>query len=223
MVVLAASVGSDLFRGVLQGMPAGAVYALIALGFVLTYKTSGVLNLAFGAQAYVSAAIYFMARTEWDWAILPSVVLAVVVIAPLVGLLLERVIFRQLRTASAVSKLVVTIGLAVAIPSLFNIVAGFEAVAGRTPTGVVAGGSTVFYDAFGVYLFSRDELVTMGIAVVATVALAALSRCAALGLRMRAVVESARMTELSGVAADRVSAFSWALSSFFAGLAGVLI
>ena len=44
-----------------------------------------------------------------------------------------------------------------------------------------------------------------------------------LGLAMRAVVESPRMTELSGINADRVSAFAWALSSTFAGLAGVLI
>ena len=54
-------------------------------------------------------------------------------------------------------------------------------------------------------------------------ALGALFRFSAIGLRMRAVVESPRMTELNGIAADRVSAFAWALSSLFAGLAGVLI
>ena len=53
--------------------------------------------------------------------------------------------------------------------------------------------------------------------------LVALFRFTALGRRMRAVVESPRMTELAGVNADRVSAFSWALSSTFAGLAGVLL
>jgi len=58
-VLAATSVGSDFFRGFLQGLPPGSVYALVAVGFVLTYKTSGVLNLAFGAQAYVSAAMYF--------------------------------------------------------------------------------------------------------------------------------------------------------------------
>ena len=52
-MLLAASTGEDLLRAVLQGAPPGSVYALIALGFVLTYKTSGVFNLAFGAQAYV--------------------------------------------------------------------------------------------------------------------------------------------------------------------------
>ncbi|WP_307874991.1 ABC transporter permease [Frankia nepalensis] len=199
------------------------MYALVAVGFVLTYKTSGVFNLAFGAQAYVSAAMYFKAREDWDWPTVPAVILAVFVLAPVLGLVLERLIFRPLRSASAVSKLVVSIGLAVAIPSLFDIVFRFEPKSGATPEGIVPDGANVFYDPFGIYSFSRDELVQMGVAVVAVLALGALFRFGDLGLRMRAVVESPKMTELNGIAADRVSAFSWALSSLFAGLAGVLI
>ena len=164
-MLLAASVGEDILRAVLQGLPPGTVYALVALGFVLTYKTSGVFNLAFGAQAYVSAAMFFKAREEWGWSIVPALVLSVFVLAPALGLFLERVIFSHLRTASAVSKLVVALGLTVAIPELFNIIADFEAVAGRTPTGIVPDGATVFYDPFGVYAFSRNELVAMAVAV----------------------------------------------------------
>lgn len=223
MTFAAAPVGEDLLRAVLQGMPPGTVYALIALGFVLAYKTSGVFNLAFGAQAYVSAAMYFQARVEWGWDIVPALVVSVFILAPVLGLVLERLIFRHLRTSSAVAKLVVAIGLTVAIPSLFEVLVGFEPVAGQTPEGIVPGGATVFYDPFGVYGFSRDELVAMAVALAAMTALAALFRYSGIGLQMRAVVESPRMTELSGVRADRVSAFSWALSSLFAGLAGVLI
>lgn len=222
-MVIGVSVTEDVFRAFLQGLPPGSVYALVALGFVLTYKTSGVFNLAFGAQAYVSAAMYFKARVEWGWGIVPAVLLSVVVLAPLIGLILERLIFRHLRTVSALPKLVVAIGLSVAIPNLFDVLADFRAVGGVTPEGVVPDGATVFYDPFGVYAFSRDELVAMAVAVVATLGLAALFRFSAIGLRMRAVVESPRMAELNGVAADRVSAFAWMLSSLFAGVAGVLI
>src|SRR3954447_20722188 len=116
-MLLAASIGEDVFRAVLQGLPAGAVYALVALGFVLTYKTSGVFNLAFGAQAYVSGALYFKAHVVWGWPIVPAVILSVFVVAPLLGLALERFIFRFLRGTGAIPKLVVTIGLAVAIPA----------------------------------------------------------------------------------------------------------
>jgi branched-chain amino acid transport system permease protein len=221
-MILAASVPEDIFRAILQGTPPGAVYALIALGFVLTYKTSGVFNLAFGAQAYISAALFFQAREEWGWATVPALVLSVFVVAPLIGLLLERLIFRHLRTAPAVAKLVVTIGLTVALPNLFELVTSFQPVAGRTPEGIVPDGD-VLYDVFNVYSFSRDELVALGVAVLGMLALGALFRFTALGLQMRAVVESPRMTELAGIRADRVSAFAWALSSVFAGMAGVLI
>src|SRR6266540_4256089 len=106
-MVFAASVASDFFKGVLQGTPPGTVFALIALGFVLTYKTSGVFNLAFGAQAYISAAMYFQAHVEWGWPIVPALVLSVFLLAPALGLVLERVIFQHLRTGSSVAKLVV--------------------------------------------------------------------------------------------------------------------
>ena len=222
-MLLAASVPEDVFRALLQGLPPGSVYALVALGFVLTYKTSGVFNFAFGAQAYVSAAMYFKAREVWGWDIAPALILAVFVLAPALGLVLERLIFSHLRTATQVARLVVALGLTVAIPYLFDVLAKFETVLGRTPTGIVPDGAIVFYDPFGVYAFSRNELVAMVVAVIGMVLLGLIFRYSSIGLRMRAVVESPRMTELNGVYADRVSAFSWALSSLFAGMAGVLI
>jgi branched-chain amino acid transport system permease protein len=213
----------DLIRGVLQGLPPGAVYGLIAIGFVLAYKTSGVFNLAFGAQAYVSAALYFQARNEWGWASAPAFVLSVLIVAPALGLLLERLIFRRLPPGSTLAKLVIAIGLSVAIPALFEIIVGFEPVAGATPQGLLPDGASVFYDPTGLYPFSRNELTATVAALLSTAALAALFRFTNIGLQMRAVVESPRMTELNGIRAERVSAFSWALSSTFAGLAGVLI
>lgn len=221
--MIAAGLGTDVFRGFLQGLPPGTVYALIALGFVLTYKTSGVFNLAFGAQAYISAVVYFKAHTEWGWPIVPSVVLSVIILAPLVGFVLEALIFRHLRTATPVAKLVVTIGLSLALPAMVDLAANFRSVAGVTPEGIVPDGASVFYDPFGVYAFSRNELVAMGVAVLAMLGLGALFRFTVKGLQMRAVVESPRMTELNGWASDRISSFAWMLSSFFAGLAGVLI
>lgn len=221
--MLADSVGTDLFRAVLQGLPPGTVFALVALGFVLAYKTSGVFNFAFGAQAYASAAVYFKTHLEWGWPIVPAFVVSVLLLAPFVGFVLEWLIFRHLRTAPAVSKLVVTLGLTLALPSIVNLLFDFRPAAGQVPQGIVPRGDSVFYDPFGVYAFSRNELVAMAVALVAVVALGALFRFSAIGLRMRAVVESPRMTALNGIFADRVSAFAWALSSLFAGLAGVLI
>jgi branched-subunit amino acid ABC-type transport system permease component len=220
-MVLADALATDLFRAVLQGGPPGTVYALIALGFVLTYKTSGVFNLAFGAQAYASAVVYYKLHIDQGWAIVPAFVVAVLLLAPAIGFVLEWLVFRHLRTAPAVAKLVVAIGLTVAIPSILGLAVHLDS--SLSPEGIVPDGSTVYYSVFRTYSFSRDELASMVAATLAVVGLGLLFRLSSIGLQMRAVVESPRMAELNGVASDRVSAFAWALSSGFAGLAGVLI
>src|SRR4051794_13353133 len=132
-MLLAASIGTDLLTALLQGTPPGTVYALIALGFVLAYKTSGVFNLAFGAQAFVAAAFFFQAHTTWGWSTPLAFVVAVFVLSPAIGLILERAIFRRLRSGSSVAKLIITIGLSVAIPAIYSVVFKFEANAGQTP------------------------------------------------------------------------------------------
>ena len=89
------------------------------------------------------------------------------------------------------------------------------------PRGIVPGGLVVYR--FGEYAVSRDELTTIAVTFLAVGLLSALLRLTAAGVRMRAVVESPRMTELAGVNANRVGSLSWMLSGLFAGLAGVLL
>src|SRR6187399_104393 len=109
---------SDLLEYAVRGLPIGCVFALLAVGLVLTYKTSGVFNLAFAAQAFASAAVFYELRVYDQWDLLPAFLIAVVVVAPLIGFVLERFLFRHLRTAPTVAKLVTTLGLLVAIPAI---------------------------------------------------------------------------------------------------------
>ena len=73
---------SDLLNYIILGIPFGCVFALVAVGLVLTYKTSGVFNLAFGAQAFVSAAVFYNTVTNHDWPLLPAFILSVLIVAP---------------------------------------------------------------------------------------------------------------------------------------------
>ncbi len=109
-----------------SGIPFGCVFALVAVGLVLTYKTSGVFNLAFGAQAFVSAAVFYDTVTNHDWPLLPAFILSVFIVAPLLGLILERALFRHLRTAPAIAKLVTSLGLLVAIPEIVKLLPGLR-------------------------------------------------------------------------------------------------
>ncbi len=220
--VLAAGIVDDTIRAFFQGLPVGAGFALVAMSFVLTYKTSGVFNLAFGAQAFISAATYFELHVRHDWPIWTAVLVAVVLVAPVLGLLLERLIFRHIHAASPVAKLVISLGLLVALPELFKLIVDYNREQPFGAVGIIPDGNTV-YRLFGEYPVTRDEIAAFVIVIAAALALAALFRYTRFGLRIRAVVQSPRMTELNGVNADWVSSGSWMLSSLFAGLAGVLL
>src|SRR3954452_12777074 len=112
---------TDFLRYAVQGIPIGCVFGLLAVGLVLTYKTTGVFNLAFAAQAYTAAAVFFVLRRTHDWPLIPAGFVAIVIVGPLVGLLLDRLLYRHLRTAPPLAKLVTSLGLLVAIPQIVNL------------------------------------------------------------------------------------------------------
>jgi branched-chain amino acid transport system permease protein len=210
---------TELIGYIIRGIPFGCVFALVAIGLVLTYKTSGVFNLAFGAQAFLSAAVYYDTRNRHEWDILPAFVVSVLIVAPLVGLVLDRLLFRHLRTAPAIAKLVVTLGLLVALPEIVKLWFGRSAEFG--PPSIWPNEFAIYR--FGDYAVDANQTATVVATAASVLLLTLLFRYTNLGLQMRAVVESPRMTELAGINADRISTFSWMLSSLFAGLAGVLL
>jgi branched-subunit amino acid ABC-type transport system permease component len=203
----------------IPGVPFGCVFALMAVGLVLTYKASGVFNLAFGAQAFVSS-LAFVSFVADGWPRWLAGLVAIVVLGPALGLVLDRVLFRRVRTASPLVKLVPALGLLIALPQVALIVAG---------SAPDIAPPSLFFDAQRVYLhvasvpISGLELSVTVATVAVVIALVAVFRFTPIGLEMRAVVESPRMTELAGVNAGLVSAFAWVLSSCLAGLAGVLL
>jgi branched-chain amino acid transport system permease protein len=209
----------DLIRYVILGIPVGCVFGLVAVGLVLTYKTSGVFNLAFAAQAYLAAAVYYDAHIRHEWPIVPAFVLAVFVISPLLGLVLDRFVYRWLRGASPIGKLVSALGLLVALPEIVRIWLGPASTFGIK--GIWWDDNAIYR--FGDYALDGRQMAILVSTAVAVLLLVALFRWTAIGLQMRAVVESPRLTELSGVNADRASSAAWMLSSTMAGLAGVLL
>ena len=209
---------NDFLSYVVLGIPIGCVFALMAIGIVLTYKTSGVFNLAFGAQAFVSAAIYFDTVSRHDWPPALGFLVAVVIAGPLLGLVLDQALYRHLRTAPSVAKLVTSLGLLVAIPQAVKL--WFGSSPAYNPPGLIRS-DKIFLS--GQFALDVNQVVTIVTTVIVVLGLGILFRRTNLGLQMRAVVESPRMTELNGVNASRVGAVSWMLSSLFAALAGVLL
>ena len=226
---------------IIEGAPIGCVYALVAVGLVLTYKTSGVFNLAFSAQAFLSGWVFYEAVENQGWPLWLGFVAAVLVVSPLVGLLLDRALFRYMRTASWQVKLVTALGLLLAMPEIVKAIFGAQPAQAPPSVAPLLGledGGWSFWEHlgfhpnfdpnlssfhFGDFIVQADRAATVIVTLVAVVLLGLLFRYTAIGLQMRAVVESPRMVELAGVDSDRVSMVSWMLSSILAGLAGVLL
>ncbi len=211
---------TQFFNYAVPGVPFGCVFALMAVGLVLTYKASGVFNLAFGAQAFVSALAYVSLDPGRLAPVGGRPSSPCLVIGPLVGVLLDRLLFRRIRTASPLVKLVPSLGLLVALPQVALIIAGSTPT---IPPPAIVGDAQRVYLHLGSVPLSGLELSISAATVVVVGGLVVLFRFTPVGLEMRAVVESPRMTELAGVNAGRVSAFAWILSSMMAALAGVLL
>ena len=213
----------NIVNGSFAGLSYGCVYTLIALGLVLTYKTSGVFNLAYGAQAFVAAVVYWDTHSRHGWPIWLAFIFAVLIVSPALGLFLDRILFRHLRNASPTARLVTVLGLIVAIPQAIEAFWIHDTVLGdASAVGIVPNG-TVTYHPFANVALSRDDLATIAITVLVAVGLTVLFRYSPFGLRMRAVVESPRLTQLAGVNSESVSMGSWILCSALAGLGGVLL
>jgi len=211
---------SNLLNYAIPGIPFGCIYALVAVGLVLTYRSSGVFNLAFGAQAYISAAVFYDTAGTHHWPTWAAFVVAVFVVGPAVGFVFDRAIFRYLRTASATVKLVAALGLLVGLPALIQ-AAWFGTKAKLRPPAV--GPTPEHFYRWLSYGIDSNQVAVVVATVLVVVGLGFLFRSTAFGLRMRAVVESPRLLQLNGVNAERVATSAWVLSSVLAALAGVLL
>ncbi len=201
----------------------GCVFALLAVGLTLNYKTSGVFNLAFAAQAYASAALFYVLRREHSWPLAPAAFLAVVVLGVAMAWVLDRALYRHQRTATPLAKLITSLGLLVAIPQIVQLIIGNGNLENPPPLWPARDSIDFLWPRTGQYVLDASQIATVLCTIGVVVFLIVLFRRGALGLRMRAVVESPRLLQLQGVDAERVALSSWILASILASLAGVLI
>jgi branched-chain amino acid transport system permease protein len=203
---------------VIAGLVLGGIYAISAGGIVVTYVSTGVLNLAFGTVAYFLARLYYFLLIQHHWSVPEAAAFVLLLASPALGVLLYFVLFRFIVHSSSLIKVVSTIGLAVSIPPLSELLFGQPVILtapGLAPTPVKV------YHIFNTPV-TMDQIITsacvIGVVIVGTYVL----RFTDVGLRVRAMVDSPAMISLSGESPSRVSVGVWAASFFLAGLAGIL-
>ena len=204
------------------GLSVGGVYALAALGIVLIYRTTGVLNFAHGAMGMFSTFIawqifYGISHPYWpEW--VATAVLVGLAFAVLLGLFLELAVFQWVRTRPPVTKAVITIGVLLALQAAASLIWKNNQyhlpiyIAPQSWTREVAG---VPIGANSVIIV----VVTLGLAF----GLAAFLKFTRLGRAMRAVSDDPVSASLWAVPVAKVGAVSWMLGSFIAAVAGILI
>ena len=204
-----------LLQLVVTGVVVGMVYALAALGFVLIYKASRVINFA---QGYFLALGAFGALAIAQLTHLPFILAVVASIAAsaLLGLLVERILLRPMIGEPVIAVIMVTIGLAAVLRGGIVLVwgagnFGFPQVLPEAPLTL------------GPLIVSPVHLGALGISLAFLAVFAFFFRNTTLGVAMRAVADDQQAAQSLGVSVRRIFAVSWAIAAGVAAVAGVVV
>jgi branched-subunit amino acid ABC-type transport system permease component len=198
------------------GLATGSVYALAAMGLVVTYTTSGVFNFAHGAVAMAATFVFYSLRVDYGWPTWLAVAAAVLVAGPVIGIIIDRVLLRRLNGAATSTYVVVSLGLLVGLQGLAIVLYG-PATRNVAP---ILPHSTFRLPGVNV---GYDQAIIVAIAATAGVGLLLFFRRTHVGLQTRAVVDDPELTDLMGGDPGRITTISWVLGCSFAALSGVLL
>jgi branched-chain amino acid transport system permease protein len=206
---------TELLQFTIFGLVLGCVYAIAAMGLVLTYTVTGVFNFAHGAVGMLAAFFYFELRVHHGWPAPLAIALVVFVGAPIAGALAERML-RPFQGADWATSLVVTIALTV----------GVLGVALRVfPPGEARHLPYLFGNHRIVVLhvpITYDRIAQAIVAAGVAVGLRGLLFNTLLGARMRANVDDKELVALSGVRSTFVARISWMIGFALAAAGGIL-
>jgi branched-chain amino acid transport system permease protein len=196
------------------GLVSGAAYGLIAMGFALVYKSTGVVNFAQGELVMLTAYIAFSLSNTFHLSFFP-LILVTIPVSMLIGLTLERIFIRPMLGEPVFAIVMVTVGLAVILRGVTIMIWGSE------PFNFTAGLSNDVIQVAGVPFYPAQLYLIGALAVVSLLAWLFL-RFTRMGIAMRAVAANETAALLVGVSVSRIHAFAWMLSAGIAAIAGIL-
>lgn len=198
---------------VISGVAQGCIYGLIALGFVLIYKASGVFNFAQGAML-LFAALTFVTLHEQGLPVVLALVLTLAIMV-VVALIIERAVLRPLVARSQITLFMATLGLSFIIEGLAQGLMGAEVRALDLGIPDVP----VF---LGEVMISQFDLVAAATAAVLVTVLALLFNKTRIGISLRAVADDTRAALSIGIDLNRIWQIVWAVAGCVGLVAGLL-
>ena len=200
---------------IVTGLALGGVYALSGAGMVVLYRTTGVLNLAFGAVGALSALIAWDLTNNSLWPEWPSYAVAVL-IAAVITLAYGATIGPALARRDALVKATATLGLALILLGTMSWIWSDKARSQVLPT------STHAFDV-GQVGVTWTQVIAFGLGVVVVFGTAAFLKYTKLGTAMRGLANDREITATLGVPVRRVEAQAWLVSGVLSGISGLLL
>lgn len=199
----------------ISGLTNGAVYALVAFGFVLIYKASDVINFAQGELLLVGAYMtyFFVGQLALPW---PVGILFALGVAVLVGVIVERLVLRPLIGEPILSVIMVTIGLASVLKA---IILGIWTPLPRAFPAFIPSDEVNILGA----IVGSDRLWAIGLAGLMLGGFSLFFRRSSDGIAMRAVADDQQAALSMGISVKRVFAVTWSIAAVSATIAGLLL
>jgi branched-chain amino acid transport system permease protein len=208
---------SEFLPLTVNGLANGAILAVTALGFVLIYKATEVINFAQGQFLVFGAFMVYQAEKEWGlpW---PAALAVGIGTGVFLGVAVERLILRRMIGESPLSVIMVTVGLA---STLAGAALGIWGAEGRPggPTFIPTGSVNLVGDVS----VNANRLWAVGVAAVVLILVALFFQKSRHGVAMRAVADDQQAAMVQGINVNRIFAMAWALSGAAAAIGGVLL
>lgn len=200
-----------------NGLSLGSVYAIIALGYSMVYGIAKMLNFAHGDVIMVGAYISFCATQYWGLPPLVSVLCSMVVCTVL-GIIIERLAYKPLRQAGSLAVLITAIGVSYLLQNLALLIWGANP---KVFSSVISLAGFTLFD--GQLKITGEVVVTVVTCVAVMLLLTWFTGKTRTGRAIRAVSEDKGAAQLMGINVNFSISLTFAIGSFLAAIAGVLL
>ena len=204
-----------MLSNLINGISLGSVYAIIALGYTMVYGIAKMLNFAHGDVIMVGGYVAFCSSYYLHWPAIPSILLAVIV-CTLLGIIIERLAYKPLRSAGSLAVLITAIGVSYFLQNAALLIWSSNT---KSFPNMIGGASFTL----GNVTISATTLVTVAACVVIMVGLTLFTSYTKMGKAMRAVSEDRGAAQLMGISVNRTISLTFAIGSGLAAIAGVLL
>ena len=197
---------------VVDAIGTGSLYALMTLGLALVFSVMGLMNFAYGQLVMIGGFSIIMLRQQPWWAIILGTILVVVI----ASLLMERLAFRPVRAATAMTMLITSFALAQFLQQAARVAFG------ANPRPLEQFSELSVQYVVGDLFISRQTIITVVVAISIMLALTLLLKKTNIGIQLRASTEDVDMARLVGIKSNRVIASAFVISGVIAAIVSML-